>query len=109
MSGSRTSSISFGTHPSPDYRQLAAIIELDEDREAYLVLPALIRELGESEYVYATLYVYVTRHGTVGIWPVKVPNSDGRQNSWHTTAITAVEEAMKRWVRVVPNMYLQVK
>ena len=93
------------THPSPDYRQLAAIIELDEDREAYLVLPALIRELSESEYVYATLYVYVTRHGTVGIWPVKVPNSDGRQNSWHTTAITAVEEAMKRWVRVVPNMY----
>jgi hypothetical protein len=39
----------------------------------------------------------------VGIWPAKVPNSDGRQNSWHTTAITVAEEAMKRWVRVVPN------
>ena len=38
-------------HPSPEYRQLAAIVELDEDRENYLVLPALVKELGESEYV----------------------------------------------------------
>jgi hypothetical protein len=82
-------------HPGDDYRQLAAIIELDEDRESYLVLPRLIQELGESEYFYATLFVYVTRRGTVGIWPVKVPNSEGRQNSWHTTAVTAAETAMK--------------
>jgi hypothetical protein len=90
-------------HPSPEYRQLAALVELDEDRENYLVLPALVRELGESEYVYATLHLYVTRHGTVGIWPLKVPNSNGRQNLWHTTAIAAAEEAKKKWIRVVPN------
>ncbi len=92
-------------HPRESYRQLAAIIELDEDRETYLVARPLIKELGESEYVFATLHVYFTRHGTVGIWPVKMPSSDGRQNAWHTTAIAAVEEAMKRWIRVVPNMH----
>ena len=92
-------------HPSPDYRQLAAVVELDEDREAYLVLPALVKDLGESEFYYATLYTYVTRQGIIGIWPVKVPNSNGRQNLWHTTAITAAEEAMKKWIRVVPNMH----
>ena len=94
-------------HPSPEYRQLAAIVELDEDRENYLVLPALVKELGESEYVYATLHLYVTRHGTVGIWPLKVPNSNGRQNLWHTTAIAAAEAAKTKWVRVVPNQTSQ--
>src|SRR3974390_762798 len=56
----------------PSYRLTpAAIIELKEDSEIYLVTPKMVQEL-PGEYSLATLYTAISRQGTLFLWPVKL-------------------------------------
>jgi hypothetical protein len=90
-------------HPSARYRENLALIEVKESRTMYLVEPSLVYELAE-EVIYATLHTSMTREGTIFLWPVRLPDSDGRPNSWYDSAREAAAEAVNRWVRVVANM-----
>jgi hypothetical protein len=93
-------------HPDPAYRLTpAAIIEVKEDREVYLVTPEMAPNL-PGEFVGATLYAVVNRQGVLSLWPVKLPGPDGKHNEWHRSAAEAAELAMEVWVRVTPNMSL---
>ncbi len=56
------------THPSENYRIETAVIELKEDRELYLVAPALWQELAtESTFSPRALFTAVNRQGVVFI------------------------------------------
>jgi hypothetical protein len=93
-------------HPDPSYRLTpAAIIEAKEDRETYLVTPDMAQVL-PGEFVIVTLFTTITRQGTLHLWPVKLPNPEGRQNEWHRSAAEGAERAMKKWVRVTASMSL---
>jgi hypothetical protein len=93
-------------HSGDDYRLTpAAIIELKEDREVYLVPPEIASEI-PGEFGAATLYTTINRQGVPHLWPVKLPGPDGRYNEWHRSAAEAAERAMKRWVRVTASMSL---
>ena len=93
-------------HPDPTYRLTpAAIIELKEDREVYLVTPAMASEL-PGEFAAATLFTTVNRQGVLHLWPVKLPGADGKHNEWHRSAAEAAERAMKQWVRLTANLSL---
>jgi hypothetical protein len=93
-------------HPSPQYRELLALLELKEDREVYIVNLAAVPEL-QSECFIATLFTAISRTGVLFLWPVRVPAADGRTNDWHVSAATAAQHAMTRWVRVRANMSLR--
>src|SRR5260370_9928123 len=93
-------------HSAPSYRINVARIELQEDREMYLLKPGLAEQLSNNEYHFATLFLATTRQKTVFIWPVKLPAPDARQNEWHLSAREAAELAMKRWVRIKANTEL---
>jgi hypothetical protein len=93
------------THPASEYRMAVAVIELREDRELYLLPPAIAREL-PGEFVMASIFTAINRQGVVFLWPVKLPSPDGRVNEWHRSAQEAAEMAMRRWVRVKANMSL---
>lgn len=93
-------------HPGEDYRlSPAAIIELKDERETYLVTPALTAEL-VTELKTATLYTAINRQGVVHLWAVPLPTPDGRRLEGHTSAQTAVDLAMKSWIRMTANMSL---
>jgi hypothetical protein len=93
-------------HPGPAYRLTpAAIIEVKEEREIYLVRPDMAPAV-TGEYVTATLYTTISRQGTLFLWPVKLPSSDGRHNEWHRSATEAAERATTKWVRVTASMSL---
>jgi hypothetical protein len=93
-------------HPEPGYRlSPAAIIELKEDRETYLVIPEIAAEL-PGEFSVATLFTTINRQGVLHLWPVKLPGPDGKHNEWHRSAAEAAERATSRWVRVTANMSL---
>jgi hypothetical protein len=93
-------------HDDPRYRLTpAAVIEVKEDREVYLVTPEMAQAL-PGEFSMVTLYTTINRQGTLHIWPVKLPTPDGRQNEWHRSAAEAAERAMKKWVRVTSSMSL---
>src|SRR6266436_3515702 len=80
-------------HPDPGYRLTpAAIIELKEDREVYLVHPNMAQAL-PGEFSTVTLFTTINRQGTLHVWPIKLPTPEGRQNEWHRSAAEAAERA----------------
>jgi hypothetical protein len=92
--------------PDPGYRlSPAAIIEVKDDREVYLVTPNLAPGLA-GEFSTVTLFTTINRQGTLHLWPVKLPAPDGRHNEWHRSGAEAAERAMKNWVRVTASMSL---
>ena len=93
-------------HPDPAYRLTpAAIIEVKEDREVYLVTPNMAQDL-PGEFAAATLFTAINRQGVLHLWPVKLPGPDGKYNEWHRSAAEAAELAMKDWLRLTANMSL---
>jgi hypothetical protein len=92
-------------HPSPEYRDNFPIIELKEEREEYVVTAQLVPEL-IGEFVTKTLFTAINRQGVVFLWPVRLPNSDGRQSEWWRSMREAAELSMQQWLRVKANMSL---
>jgi hypothetical protein len=93
-------------HPDPRYRLTpAAIIDLKEDREAYLLTPNVAPEL-PGEFKVVTLFTAINRQGVLRVWHIPLPGPDGKYNEWHRSAAEAAERAMSRWVRVKANMSL---
>jgi hypothetical protein len=93
-------------HPEPAFRENFAMIELKEDREEYLVAGAgLIAEFA-SEIINKTVYTAINRQAVVFMWPVRLPNADGREMEWHRSAREAAAEGTKQWVKVSSNMSL---
>ena len=82
-------------HPDPTYRLTpAAIIEVKEDREVYLVTPDMAQAL-PGEFATVTLFTTINRQGTLLLWPVKLPSPEGRHNEWHRSAAEGAERAQK--------------
>lgn len=94
-------------HGDPDYRLETNVIELKEDRETYLVAPALWPQLAtESTFSPRAFVIAVNRQGVHFLWPIKLPGADGRLDEWSRSALEAVDRATKGWVRVQANLSL---
>ena len=94
-------------HPDEGYRFQTAVVELKDDREVYLVDRKLWPDLStESVFGPRMLFTAVTRQNVVFLWPVRLPGSDGRIDSWNESVLQAATMAMKGWVRVAANMGL---
>jgi hypothetical protein len=90
-------------HPGEDYQLRAHILELKEERETYLVMPALAAGLpGETRTV--NLRLAVSRQGAVFLWPVPEPSLDGRETGWGASARAAAINGESNWVRLIANM-----
>jgi hypothetical protein len=93
-------------HPDPEYRaDPIAIIELEEDRETYLVTPNAATDL-QNEVRCVTLFTAITRQGVIFLWPVKISAGDNRILEWYRSAREAAEMCMTGWHRVAANMNL---
>jgi hypothetical protein len=94
-------------HPAEEYRLQTFVVELKEERETYLVAPALWNELaGESTFSPRVLFTAVNRQGVLFLWPVRLPGADGKLDDWSRTALEAAQLAENHWVRVQANMSL---
>jgi hypothetical protein len=92
-------------HPDPTYRDNFAVIELKDEREDYLVLPAVVPLL-PGEVIYKTIFTAINRQGVVFLWPVRLPTPNDKPNAWWQSARQAAEIAMTKWLRVQANMSL---
>jgi hypothetical protein len=92
--------------PDPDYRANLAVIRLRDERdEIYLLTPDVARAL-PGEFGMATVFTAINRQGVLFLWPVMLPQPDGRPNEWNRSAAEAAEMAMTKWVRVKANLSL---
>ena len=93
------------SHPGQDFRDTFAMIELKEDREFYLLLREIAREL-PGEFFTATVFTCINRQGVVRLVPVRLPGPDGKENNWHRSLMDGVLHTMKCWARIKANMAL---
>jgi hypothetical protein len=90
-------------HPDEAYRGNFAVIKLQEEQDAiYLLTPSIAAAVPEFAKM-ATLYTAVNRQGVAFLWPVMLPQVDGRVNDWHRSAAEAAVMAMAKWVRLTAN------
>ena len=88
----------FRVHPGTEFRVVAGIIELKEEREFYLVAGDLAQQL-PAEVAIKVLYTCVNRQGVTFLWPVRIPGGDGRRDSWCTSAARIADLATRKWTR----------
>jgi hypothetical protein len=89
-------------HADPEYHFSASIIDYEETREKFIVLPEVAKELaGEVKNV--VLYTYTTRSGDLFLWPIKSLVDLAMSNPWIETAHQAAVIAKEKWIRVVAN------
>jgi hypothetical protein len=96
-------------HPDPAFRSVYGILKLSAEGkigdEFYVVdLPLLDELAGEPQLKPHTLYIYVTKQGNLGVWPIPYSEEGGRVNDWARTSTIGAEKAMSVWVRIVPNV-----
>ncbi len=89
-------------HAGEDYRDDFALIELKDDRETYLVLPSIAREI-PGDFFMATIRTAINRQGNIFLWPIRMPGPDGKILECHRSAAEAATVAARRWVRVKWN------
>jgi len=92
----------FRVRPEQEYRDNFGLIQVGADKDYYLVAPGLTAEL-IGEVAPCIIYVVVNRQGTLTLWPVRLPDSSGKDLEWWSTARQAATLAMKEWVRIAPN------
>ena len=83
------------------------VLELKEDRETYLVAPALWSKLvTESTFGPRALFAAINRQNVLFVWPIRLPGPDGKLDDWNRSALEAASMAANRWIRVASNMSL---
>lgn len=93
------------TYPDDSFHFSTAVLELKEEAEVYLVDSALWAELS-GEIVAKILITTINRQGILSLWPIRLPDADGRLDSWNQSALDAAEMARNRWVRIAANRSL---
>ena len=89
---------------NPEFHLRTHLLELKELGETYLVAPHLWDELaGESTFTPRLLLLSVNRQHVPFLWPIRLPDVDGRVDSWSRSAFDAATMGMGRWIRVVAN------
>ena len=89
-----------------EWRLETAVIELKEEREIYLIDPALRSEFF-NEITPKILFTTINRQKDLALWPVRLPGEDGRLDQWNQSALLAAEIAETRWIRLASNMSLR--
>jgi hypothetical protein len=91
----------FRVHPGGAYRGDFGLLLFEEDREFYVVAPALHVEFGPV-LRRTTLVATINRYGAIRLWPIGLPDlATGRDNAWFMSARTVAEVARTSWVRLI--------
>jgi hypothetical protein len=83
----------------------AAVLELKEDKEIYIVDPVILHEI-PGETVRKALYPTINRQGVFTLWPIKLPNEERQLDGYNQSALEAAEIAKSQWIRVASNQSL---
>lgn len=92
----------FRIHPDPEFRNNFAILEFKDENLVYLVAPEMAETL-QGEIYFATVYFGITRMNVPFLWPIRLPDENGKQHECHRTAALGAEHAMTQWTRIVHN------
>ena len=91
-------------HPDPKYRMgPVSFIALKQNREYYLVTPALRSELRPREYWIGQIFLATNRLDRPFFWIVTIQSPTGRVSDWYNSALDCAERAMNQWIQIVAD------
>jgi len=79
-----------------------AVLEFKEEGETYLVDPTLWSDL-PGELIPKVLYMTLNRQSVLRLWPIRLPDEEGKLDDWNQSALESATIAKKSWVRVSSN------
>jgi hypothetical protein len=91
--------------PEVEFSETLGLLQVGDDREYYVIVPALAGEL-TGEFATYLVHTAINRQGTLFLWPIRMPGPDGKQSDWTRSAHEGAARAVKGWVRIVANMNL---
>lgn len=83
----------------PDFHMDVGVLLYEAEGKHYALTGPMAAEVAQKMYSPSTLYLWVTRGGTYGLWPAKLPLDDGTTYDAWTSAHEVCGLAMKSWVR----------
>ena len=89
-------------NPDPAYQMTAYLFELKDESETYLIRPDMLPEMGDMA-VPKAIYTAKTRQGMTFLWPVKLPDSEGKIDDWNQSAMVGASLARESWVSIRSN------
>jgi hypothetical protein len=92
-------------HHDPAFRLETMVIEFKDENETYLVAPELWSQV-PGELIPKILFVAINRQKVVFLWPVRLPDEEGKLDDWNRSALEAATTAQSHWVRVMANRSL---
>lgn len=82
---------------------LETMVFVDQDeRSHYIVNPSLYGLL-EGELIPKVLYPYINIKRVLKLWPIRLPDAEGKLDDWNRSALEAAKLAKEKWVRVASN------
>ena len=79
---------------------------LDQDERAHYIVNPALYELLEGELIPKILFPYVNVKRVLKLWPIRMPDAEGKLDDWNRTALEAAKIAKEKWVRVASNRAL---
>lgn len=90
------------THDDVGWTFHAWTLTWEDDGRVYLVDPDVRQALG-IEAVPTALIAASSKTAGFFVWPIRLPDPDGKHNPWHRSALDAATIAKESWVRVTSN------
>jgi hypothetical protein len=87
---------------SNEWRSSVGMLRDKKNREWYVVEPELLPEISET-LIPVLVVMYVTRGGSPGLWPIRMPNETGRIDSFNGSALEIACIHTDKWIRVILN------
>lgn len=90
------------TNSDPQYRRDVALIQVKDDNSFYAVAPPLVEELSDLCEPY-TVVLAVTRSMSPILWPIRLPDAEGKSHGSALSQREAAVLAQEQWVRIKWN------
>lgn len=92
-------------HPGADWQLDTPVLTIKEENEFYIVARDLWPDL-QDDLDARRLVVTINRQGVVAVWPLRLPNRDGRLDNWSRSALEAATRAEVAWIKLQSNRSL---
>jgi hypothetical protein len=94
----------FRVRPGDEWCDTLGLYETSSDfgSETYIVHPTMYDHLLGEFSIYKVVLA-ITMQDDLYVFPIKLPDSDGRHNTWNATKMEGAEKAKTLWIRLIPN------
>jgi len=92
----------FATHPDSACWMITAVLKDESEDDSYIIAPALWAAL-EGEWAAKALVPCITRQGSYCVWPIRLPDSAGKIDTWNQSALEVVRKNGGQWMRITSD------